>query len=168
MAKILSKMPLIGGYSRIHNYFVKNGITIAPSARCYSDIVSPEAYLITIGKDTTISTNVHLITHDNSAEKLRCGVSDMFGRITIGNNCFIGAGTIVLPGVTIGDNCIIGAGAVVTKSFPPNSIIGGNPARIISQISKYRQYVIENGFSIEGMSFDTKKETILKKTLPTK
>jgi len=51
--------------------------------------------------------------------------------IIIGNNVWIGTRVIILPGVQIGDNTIIGAGAVVTKSFPANSIIGGNPAKII-------------------------------------
>ena len=55
--------------------------------------------------------------------------------IKIGNDCWIGAKATILDGVVIGDGCIIAAGAVVTKgSYPPNSIIGGNPAKVI----KYR------------------------------
>jgi acetyltransferase-like isoleucine patch superfamily enzyme len=53
------------------------------------------------------------------------------GAVIIKNNVFIGEGVCILPGVTIGNNCIIGANAVVTKSFPDNSIIAGNPARLI-------------------------------------
>lgn len=55
--------------------------------------------------------------------------------IKIGNNVWVGTRVIILPGVEIGDNTIIGAGAVVTKSFPKDCIIGGNPAKIL----KYRQ-----------------------------
>ena len=51
--------------------------------------------------------------------------------IVIGNDVWIGRRAIILPGVTIGDGCIIGAGAVVTKSFPPYSVIGGVPAKIV-------------------------------------
>lgn len=51
--------------------------------------------------------------------------------VTIGNNCWIGAGAIILAGVSLGDNVTVAAGAVVTKSFPGNCLIGGVPAKII-------------------------------------
>lgn len=56
------------------------------------------------------------------------------GKVIIEDNVWIGEGVTILPSVTIGNNCIIAANAVVTKSFPPNCIIGGNPARIIKEI----------------------------------
>lgn len=56
------------------------------------------------------------------------------GPVVIGNRVWIGSGAAIMPGVTIGDNCVIGANSVVTKSFPANSIIGGNPAKIIRQL----------------------------------
>lgn len=52
---------------------------------------------------------------------------------TIGKKCFIGANAIIMPGVTIGDEVIVGAGSVVTKDIPSNSIVGGNPAKVIRQ-----------------------------------
>lgn len=51
--------------------------------------------------------------------------------IKIGKNCWIGSKVTILDGVTIGDNCVIAAGAVVTKSMPPNSVIGGVPAKVL-------------------------------------
>lgn len=56
--------------------------------------------------------------------------------ITIGNNVWIGAQVCVLPGVTIGDNCVIGAGSVVTKDIPANSLAYGNPCRVIKVIDE--------------------------------
>ncbi len=55
--------------------------------------------------------------------------------VFIGDECFIGEGVIVLKGVEIGDRCVIGAGAVVTKSFPPDSVIAGNPAVLLRRLT---------------------------------
>ncbi|TWR31710.1 sugar O-acetyltransferase [Mucilaginibacter pallidiroseus] len=54
--------------------------------------------------------------------------------VTIGHDCWIGGGAIICPGVTIGSRCVIGAGAVVTKDIPDDSLVVGNPARVIRQI----------------------------------
>lgn len=57
--------------------------------------------------------------------------------IFIGDNVFIGWGSIVLPGVNIGNNVVVGAGSVVTKNIPDNSVVAGNPARVIKPIDNY-------------------------------
>lgn len=60
-------------------------------------------------------------------------VTDILAAISIGDKCFIGANSVILPGVTLANNVIMAAGSVVTKSFHENNIIiGGNPARVIS------------------------------------
>lgn len=51
--------------------------------------------------------------------------------VTIGDNCWIGAGSVICPGVTIGENCVIGAGSVVVKDIPANSVAVGNPCRVV-------------------------------------
>ena len=56
--------------------------------------------------------------------------------VHIGNNCWLGAGVIVLPGVTIGDNTVVGAGSVVTKDLPANVVAAGNPCRILREIGE--------------------------------
>lgn len=81
----------------INHYFKKKGVKIGYNCRLYSDIVTSESYLITIGDNVTISNDVQLITHDNSVIKIIDNATDVFGEIVIGNNCFIGARSIILP-----------------------------------------------------------------------
>ena len=92
-------------------------------------------YLISIGDNTTICPNVRLIAHDASTKK-HLGYTK-FGKITIGENCFIGDSSIILPNVTIGPNTIIGAGSVVTKSIEANTVAAGNPAKAICSLDTY-------------------------------
>lgn len=91
---------------------------------------------ITIGNNTLIAPNVQIYTayHPMSGRERVCpdGTHKVCSApVTIGNDCWIGGGTIVLPGVTIGNNVVIGAGSVVTKSIPDNVIAYGNPCRIV-------------------------------------
>lgn len=65
--------------------------------------------------------------------------------VHIGKNCWIGAGTIILPGVTIGDQVVVGAGSVVTKDLPSNVVAVGNPCRVIREINEHdRVYYFKN------------------------
>ena len=87
---------------------------------------------IRIGRHTLIGPKVQLLTahHPLDVATRRTGLEA--GRpITIGDDCWIGGGAIVCPGITIGDRSVIGAGAVVTHDIPADSVAVGNPARII-------------------------------------
>ena len=89
----------------------KTGMQIGENCWFFSDkIETSEPYLVTIGNNVMIAPDVRFTTHDASASYYIPGASDLFGRINIGNECFIGMGAIILPGVTIADRCIIGAG----------------------------------------------------------
>ena len=92
-------------------------------------------YLITIGSHVTLAPNVHILAHDASTKR-ELGCTKM-GKVTIGDHVFIGAGTIVLPGVSIGDHVVIGAGSVVSKDIPSNSVAAGNPAKVICTYDAY-------------------------------
>ena len=92
------------------------------------------------GPNVTIVTPVHpmaaeerraIMTADGEAKRL-CYAKP----VHIGNNCWFGASVTVCPGVTIGDNCVIGAGSVVTRDIPPNSFAAGVPCRVIREITE--------------------------------
>lgn len=78
----------------------------------------------------------------------------------IGNHSFIGAGSIILPGVTIGDKCVIGAGSVVTKSVPDGEVWGGCPARFIKSTSDFLRNNEAYIFSVHEIPEEVKKEKI--------
>lgn len=88
---------------------------------------------IIIGKGTWIAPNVGLITTNHDVYNLNKHVSGK--DIILGNNCWIGMNSVILPGVVLGPRTIVGAGSVVTKSFlDGNCIIVGNPARILKKL----------------------------------
>lgn len=78
---------------------------------------------IAIGSETLVAFKTLFLTRDQLTGQTR--------PIRIGSRCFIGGGSVILPGVSIGDECIVGGGSVVFKDVPPRSIVVGNPARIL-------------------------------------
>ena len=107
------------------NFKRLNGVILDP-AHCW---------LIEIGDNVTIAPRVHILCHDASTKQFLNYTK--IGRFNIGDNVFIGAESIVLPGVNIGNNVIIGAGSVVTSDIPDNSVVVGIPARVISSLDDY-------------------------------
>ena len=96
-------------------------------------------YLISIGSNVGMS-NVTLLTHDASVKFLKGALDhSKIGRIDIGNNVFIGYGSIVLPGTVIEDNVLIGAGSVVKGRVASGSVMAGNPLRYICSTDEYME-----------------------------
>lgn len=98
-----------------------------------------EPWLITIGDNVFITGLVQFITHDGGTLPFRKDIPDLewTAPIAVRNDVFIGYRATILPGVTIGDRCIIGACAVVTRSVPSNSVVAGNPAKVIKTADEY-------------------------------
>lgn len=92
------------------------------------------AFLLQIGNRVTIS-DARILLHDASTKRY-LGYSRV-GRVVIGDDVFIGADAIILPGVTIGNDVIIGAGTIVTSDIPDDSVVVGSPAKIIGKCSEY-------------------------------
>lgn len=88
---------------------------------------------IEIGDDTFIAPKVNLVTLNHVINPYERSTT-VAKPIKIGKRVWIGIAATVLQGVTIGDNSIVAAGAVVTKDVPPNTIVGGNPAKVIKEI----------------------------------
>lgn len=115
------------------------------------------APLMTIGSDTNIEQNVHIVCHcrvaigagvsitancvivdtihpyNSPGNRLKIGarISTDPSFVEIGDNCFIGVGAAILPNVRIGPNAVVGANAVVTRDVPPNTVVAGNPAEVV-------------------------------------
>lgn len=91
---------------------------------------------IDIGDEVMIGPNVSLITSGHPIEPSRRRDGVTAAPIVIERNVWIAAGATVIGGVTIGENSVVAAGAVVTRNVPPNSLVGGNPARLIRSIAE--------------------------------
>ena len=133
-------------YSRIKAYIrgeqnlerlIKRGLVIGKDfTRMEGVIIDPShCWHITIGDNVVLAPRVHILAHDAST-KVFLNYT-LVANTRIGNNVFIGAGTIVLPGVTIGDNVVIGAGSVVTKDIPSDSVAVGVPAYVVKSLSAF-------------------------------
>ena len=107
------------------NFGRLNGVILDPS----------HCWLIEIGDEVTLAPRVHILCHDASTKKF-LGYTKI-GRVTIGNNVFIGAESVVLPGVTIGNNVIVGANSTVTHDVPDNTVVVGSPARVLCSLDEY-------------------------------
>ena len=107
------------------NFKRLNGVILDPS----------HCWLIEIGDNVTMAPRVHILCHDAST-KTFLGYTKI-GRVTIGDNVFIGAESVVLPGVTIGSNVIVGANSTVTHDVPDNCVVAGSPARVLCSLEEY-------------------------------
>lgn len=78
-----------------------------------------------VGRNSYVAFESRLLCHDRTR--------GLYLHTRVGENCFIGGRSLILPGVEIGDNCVVGAGSVVTKSVPPRCVVAGNPAKILRE-----------------------------------
>jgi maltose O-acetyltransferase len=119
------------------NKLIKRGLKLGNNlTRMSGCIIDPShCWHIEIGDDVILAPKVHILAHDAST-KIFLGYTRI-ANVRIGNKVFIGAGTIILPGVSVGDNVIIGAGSVVSQNIPTNSVAIGSPARVISSLDDY-------------------------------
>ncbi len=136
LVKLRNKLLGIDGRSQLE-ILKDNGMTAGE--RCHimenCSVDMSHCWLISMGDHVTLAPGTTILAHDASLKE-SLGYT-MLGKVKIGNNVFIGAGSVVLPNVTIGNDVIIGAGSIVTKDIPSNSVAVGNPARVIKTFEEY-------------------------------
>lgn len=126
-------------------YLKNKGVSIGDDVVIYvpTKTVIDEQYpwMIQIGDHVRIAQGAIILTHDYSWSTLKVAyngaVLGASGKVTIGNNVFIGMNAIITRGVTVGNNVVIGAGAVVTKDCMDNGIYAGNPAHRIAELNDF-------------------------------
>ena len=122
-----------------------------------------EPYLIEIGDNVTITRGVAFVNHDGGVALFRKEYPgfNVYGKIKIGNNVFIGINSIILAGVNVGDNVVIGAGSIVNKDIPDNVVVAGIPAKIIKTIADYKNDSLKKACFITTKDKELKKKQIL-------
>ena len=168
--KILKKIQM---YKNPIKYARKIGVKVGEDCR----FVSPpkfgsEPWLIEIGNHVELTSDIVFLTHDGATWVFRNEEKYSqvlkYGKIIIKDNCFIGYGTTILPGVCIGPNSIVGAGSLVTKSIPSNEVWGGNPARFICTLEDYKQRCLNGQKEYDREQYKAHKEKVISELLKDK
>jgi maltose O-acetyltransferase len=89
---------------------------------------------VKLGSNVFCAPGVQIYTATHPLDAIQRRSEESGQAVTIGDDCWIGGGAIICPGVTIGNRCVIGAGSVVTKDIPDDSLAVGNPARVIRKL----------------------------------
>ncbi len=118
--------------TRVWKMDIGEGCIISRSAKL--DKTNPLG--VHIGKYTVVAFGAAVLTHD--------WVNNCHRDVHIGDNCFIGAHSIILPGVTIGDHCIVSAASVVARDVPAGSLVAGNPARVVEKNVETMHYGVRS------------------------
>ena len=119
--------------------YIKRGMKIGNNCSIQPGVIFDysHCWLINIGNNVTIAPQAYILAHDASTKKLFDYTK--IGSVVIEDDVFIGARSLIMPGVTIGKGSIIGSNSVVTKSIPSNVVAAGNPAKILCSLDDYKQ-----------------------------
>jgi acetyltransferase-like isoleucine patch superfamily enzyme len=142
----------------------KVGVRIGRNCRLFKVDWGTEPYLIELGDHVVVSNNVRFLTHDGAVWVFRPEYPDLdiFGAIKVGNNVCLGFNVMLLPNTEIGENSIVAAGAVVKGKIPPNSVVMGNPAKVVMSIEVQKRLMLMSRFKFKskGMTYKQKKKML--------
>lgn len=146
-----------------HIFLRKVGVKIGKGSRVMGSlyrIFSEEAYLISIGENCLISSEVTILTHDGSVDVFRREFpkADRIKPVSIGDNVFIGHRAIIMPGVNIGSNVVIGTGSVVNKDIPSGTVYAGVPAKFIKSIDDYKEKILSEMLETKHLNEKEKRK----------
>lgn len=143
-------------------YARHQGVKIGKSCNIQVRNFGTEPYLVEIGNHVQITDGTKFFTHGGGwVFRNEIPNLDMFGKILIKDNVYIGNNTLIMPGVTIGNNVIVGAGSVVTNSVPDDSVVAGNPAKIISNLETTKQKMLNYNVGTKNLNPEQKKKFLL-------
>ena len=141
-------------------YLRRQGMRIGPHAALLARVqdFGTEPWLIEIGARVSVASGAVFVTHDGASRVFRerieggSAFGNAFAPIRVKDDSMIGLRAILMPGVTVGPRSIVGAGSLVTRDVPPDTVVGGSPARVLCTIEQYeRQY---RDRMIPGLSSD--------------
>lgn len=149
-------------------YLVREGLSLGKNVRIHSEYPFDSLFpwLISVGNNVCISSNVKILAHDTSTEYVNDYTK--IGIVEIHDNVYIGYGTIILCNTRIGENSIIGAGSVVTHDVPANCVYSGVPAKYICTVDEFKQKHTDNlkdAIIVDGPVSRWKSKTIEEKKI---
>jgi acetyltransferase-like isoleucine patch superfamily enzyme len=171
---ILKALRLAVNTVRLHRdpvrYFRSHGAEIGEGVEIFGANLftfGSEPYLVSIGNKVTISHNADFITHDGGLRVARSKYPNayLYGRIKVGDQCFLGAHCVLLPGANVGAGSVIGSGSIVTGEIPPGVVAIGAPAKPIKSVEEYVQAKKHLWIDTKGLTPDAKRE-LLRRRLP--
>ncbi len=139
------RIALILNSDKRNRYIIKHHIfkSVGKNFFFQPRIIPADPELIKFHDNVIVTSNVTFVTHDIFHLGLNYLNKDNFsynaGCIEIMDNVFIGCNSVILPNIKIGPNVVIGAGSVVTNDVPPNSVVAGNPSKVIGSFTDYVQ-----------------------------
>ena len=142
-------------------YARRQGVNIGKECLIATRNWGTEPYLITIGNRVQVTSDVRFYTHGGShVARRKYPKFDVFGKIKVEDGAYIGACSMIMPGVTIGEGAMVAAGSIVTRSVAPYTVVAGNPARLVCTVDEYIEKNLKYNLNSKGMSAAEKRELL--------